>query len=200
MKNMFIKLGLVEEAVVAKKAPTKPQTVAQPKIMVVEPTIDASINQMLLQSIEENKLAGFDYLKFMSSVEEMKVYGTQEDARFKMTFATAKQLGVDKEGLNKSAQHYLDVLKNDENEFNTECTQFAKKEITARETKLTELEAKLTTLSGQIEATKVEYAKLSEEVSEKKDSLELRRNNFKNTFDNLVLTIQANLEKINKYL
>lgn len=207
LKNTFTKLGLIEDTL--PQVPTKKSTpVSKKEVEVVEPTytpessdtVDSAISQMLQQSFEENKLSGFDYLKFMSAVEEMKSYGTPEETRYKMAFSTAKQVGASKAGLTKAAQHYLDVLDQDEKDFDNDCSQYEKKEIQGRTTKIAELETQVSTLADQLAKAKDQHEKLSGELEEKKSGLESRKASFQTTLKSFTSTIQANLEKINKYL
>lgn len=212
-KKAFTKMGLIEEEVVAptktrpqptptfsNSAPASFENSHYPTSYVATPKVDDAIAKTLQQSLQESKLSGFDYLKFVASTEEMKIYGTPEDARYKMAFSAAKQLGVDKDSLVKSGQHYLDVLHQDDTDFQTECTQYEKREIQAKEAKVTELEAKLASLSEQLAQAKQERDGLVSEVAEKKASLDSRRASFQTTLQSFVTDIENNLSKINKYL
>jgi len=201
LKRTLMKLGLVEEETVpiAKKAiPTTPQTATPVRAPVA--AIDEAIAKALEQSLQENKLSGFDYLKFIAATDEMKVYNTPEETRFKMAFSTAKQMGLDVEGLTKSAKHYVSVLKQDEEDFDAECAQFQKKEIVAKEAKLTELEAKIVSLDEQAKRAREDYSALNEELKEKKSSLESRKAAFQTTLQSFVDNIEDNIAKITKYL
>lgn len=199
LKKAFTRLGLLEEDVVP-VAKTPQRTQAAQVAPTPTPVVDDSIAKALEQSLQDNKLSGFDYLKFVAATEEMKAYNTPEDTRFKMAFSTAKQLGLDKDSLIKSGEHYLSVLKQDEAEFKSECTQHEKKEITAKETKLADLEAKIIALTEQANKAKEDHTALTEEVQEKKASLESRRTAFESTLQSFVDAIEANIAKINKYL
>lgn len=199
-KKAFTKLGLLEEdAVPVAKKPQPTAQVATP-VATPAPVVDDAIAKALEQSLQDNKLSGFDYLKFVAATEEMKVYNTPEETRYKMAFSTAKQLGLDVDALLKSGEHYLSVLKQDEAEFKSECAQHEKKEITAKETKLAELEAKITSLTEQANKAKEDHTALTEEVQEKKASLESRRTAFDTTLQSFVDSIEANIAKITKYL
>jgi chromosome segregation ATPase len=164
------------------------------------PAIDPSINQMLLQSLEDNKLSGFDYLKFSSSVEETKAFGVPEDARYKMAFSTAKQLGVDKANLLKSGQHYLDVLTQDERDFTQDCNEYDKKEIQAREARVSQIETMITDLAKQLTQLQNDHVTLKSELTEEKARLDSRKASFQVTLQNLRASIESNIQKINQYL
>ena len=203
-KSAFTKLGLVEDTVPTPKTKaTTPTKTAQPAYVPapsVTLEVDAETAKALEQSLQENKLSGFDYLKFIAATEEMKAYGTPEETRFKMAFSTAKQLGLDINSLVKSGQHYLDVLEQNENEFKSDCAQFEKEEVQSKEIKISQLEVKLTTLSEQLTKAKQERDSLTGEVQEKKAILESRRTSFQNTLKTFTSNIEANIAKINQFL
>lgn len=208
-KNALTKMGLVEEDVkVAPKKPVQqpaPQQSTQasysaPSSYDRSVSVDPAIQEMLQQSLQSSKLDGFDYLKFMAAVEEMKSTGVQEDARFKMASYTAKQMGVDKDKLLRSGNHYLDVLKEDEGEFNSSCDDYEKNNITARDNKISQLEATMTKLAKQLSDAQADHDQLQKELAEQKAILETRKSSFSATLQNFRATIESNIQKINQYL
>lgn len=207
LKNFLNKMGLVEDEIVvapkkaAQQAPAQQASNFTPApVYVPSPSVDPAIQEMLAQSLQENKLSGFDYLKFTSAVEESKSTGVSEDARFKMTFSTAKQLGVDKNNLLKSGAHYLDVLSQDEADFNADCAQYDKKEIQSREAKIAQIESNLTDLSKQLAQAQQDHVTLTQELQSEKERLESRKTAFQVTLQNFRATIESNIQKINQYL
>jgi hypothetical protein len=211
IKSAFTKLGLIEEDVVvtpkSKAAPaTAPaqtnaaQFTAPSFYQPTAPTIDPAIGEMLSKSLQASKLSGFDYMKFTSSVEKMKSTGATEDVRFKMAYSTAQELGVDKTNLVESGNHYLSVLKENEGDFGADCAQFEKDEVTARETKLSQIETSITDLAKQLAQAQQDHATLQSELAEKKSVLESRKASFQATLQSFRATIEQNIQKINQYL
>ena len=212
LKDFLKKAGLVEEDIpvskpAAKSAPATPQPAASfnlntsaPQTFTTTSAIDPSINTMLMQSLQDNKLAGFDYLKFTQAVEEMKATGAAEDARYKMAFFAGKQLGVDKPSLVKSGEHYLDVLAQDEVDFNNDCGEYEKKELQSRQSRLTQVETSIADLTKQLAQLQQEGLSLTQEITEQKNNLESRKASFQVTLSTIRATIQSNIQKINQYL
>lgn len=210
IKSFLSKMGLVEDDIPVSK-PKSPaaiqSTVASVASTVVaspayraSPTIDPSIQEMLNQSLQENKLSGFDYLKFISAVEETKSTGVPEDARFKMTFSTAKQLGVDKNTLLKSGGHYIDVLAQDESDFNADCAQYEKSEVQSREAKLSSIESTISSLNNQLAQLNQDRTTLAQELQDERAKLESRKVAFSVTLESIRTTIKSNIDKISQYL
>lgn len=212
-KNVLNKMGLVEDEIPTVKQ--KASTVTSPQVPVTmqgvhtstystsftpATDIDPTIQKMLEDSLQENKLSGFDYLKFTSAVEEMKSTGTAEDARFKMAGFTAKQMGVDKAGLLKSGEHYLDVLSQDESDFGANCAEYLKKEITSRESSISKIESTITDLTKQLAQLQQDHSTLSQELQNETSRLESRKTAFQVTLKDFRATIESNIKKINQYL
>lgn len=205
-KKALTKMGLVEDEIQVAKKPATPTNAAPTPTSTRTPVyqaiadVDPTINSMLEKSLEAARLTGFDYLKFVSAVEEMKSTGTSEDARFKMAFFTAKQLGVSKADLVKAGNHYLDVLSEDETDFNADCDQYDKKEVQARENKISQLETTITNLAKQLAQAQEDHETLKQEVQDEKTRLESRKASFQSTLQVFRSTIEANIQKINQYL
>lgn len=215
-KKALTKMGLVEEdAQVTPKAkvttsvatPVPAQTFSQLSYSggsagtyQAPAQIDPAISEMLNKSLQSSKLSGFDYMKFIASVEKSKSSGVSEDARFKMVYSTAQELGISKEGLVESGKHYLGVLTEDENDFNADCATFEKDEVTARETKLSQIETSMTDLSKKLAQLQQDHQTLQQEVAEQKAQLESRKSSFQATLQTFRATIEQNIQKINQYL
>lgn len=210
-KKALTKMGIIEDNIsvpTSKPAPvvstpnvTSSYAITGAKGSNIAPTnIDNDTAEELQKSLQDNKLSGFDYLKFISATDEMKSSGTSEDMRYKMAFLAAKQLGVDKDSLTKSARHYLDVLKGDETNFNTDCDKFEKEEIQDKENKIKELQSKADSFSQQLAQANYDRDQLSTEVNEKKRILQQKRSSFQTTLQSFVTEIETNILKITRYL
>lgn len=197
------------------KPKVKPQVVAatlkkQVKTQEVEEsndTIDSEIKETLLQSLKDNKLSGFDYLKFVGALEEMKSEGGSESSRFKMAFIAAKQLGVDKKKLIDSAQHYLEVLENDSKDFNSNLNSKRTKTIGNSEKRIAELEKAveehtktIEALSAEVDQYKTEQTSLTEEITENRTKLDEKKAAFETTYASVAKEIENNIKKMDQYL
>ncbi len=207
LKSLFVK----EEIIPAKSTSynTIPATqtfnttgYAQPMqtFSVVNSSIDPDIKNTLIQSLQDNKLSGFDYLKFVAALDQMKSVAPSEESRFKMTFIAAQQLGVDKSKLIESANHYIDVLKQDLTDFKADFSSKQTEVVGNNETKLNEVNNTITSLQTQLSQLLVEQTKLASIISENKVKLENKRSTFETTHSSVVNEITDNIKKINQYL
>lgn len=210
-KKALTKMGLVEEEVtVAPKKPQAPTPTPTNAAQYTAPSFyapaaapaaaDPAVTEMLNNSLKESQLAGFDYMKFVSAVDEMRSSGVPEASIYKMAFSTAKQMGVNKTDLIKSGEHYLGVLKEDEDGFNADVAQYEKKEVQTKEAKIAQLEATMTNLAKSLSQAQQDHDALQQEVQQQKESIETRKASFQVTLQNFRATIESNLQKINQYL
>ena len=191
MKKFLNKIGLLEDD--ALPVPAKAKAAPLALVPKSQPTVDPEFQKAIAQSLQDNKLSGFDYLKFSLSVEETEGFGASEETRFKMTFSTAKQFGVNKANLLKSSQHYLDILTQNEADFESDCDSYEKKEIKSRETKLSQTETTMASLEKQLTQLREDQATLTQELQDENDQLETRKSAFQLTLASFRDSIVANV-------
>lgn len=212
LKSLFFNEEIPKPIVAAPSVPNVTASMSPTPATPFAPTyksnvtlVDPEMRAVLLESLQNNKLAGFDYLKFVAALEEMKEFGGTEESRLKMAFITAKQLGVDKVKLTESAKHYLGVLERDASEFNAQLIDKQTQTVGANEKRLEEIEKTIEThhktlvsLNEEIGKLQLERNTLTAKVTEDRIKLETKKASFENTYTSLTSEIQANIQKINQ--
>src|SRR5690349_1625916 len=66
--------------------------------------------------------AGFDYLKFKQSIDQLAGLKLDGPTALKSAFATASTMGVTKDSLIDSAKHYLKILGEEKKQFDQALT------------------------------------------------------------------------------
>ena len=107
--------------------------------------------EILFRAIEENNLEGFDYLEFRNSLQSLQKMQMDERTRFQSAAAMAQTMGVKTEEILKTADHYLNVLKLEENKFQEALANQRVKQIGSKEEELKQLEALVKQKSAQIQ-------------------------------------------------
>jgi chromosome segregation ATPase len=208
----FKSLFFEDDSIAAPKPQASQQSLVVPTMtmpmsapMVAGP--DPEIRAALLQSINEKKLPGYDYLKYIAALEEMKSMVPAEDARFRMAFITAKQFGIDKSKLAETGKHYLQVLNEDAREFQEHLNEKMQESVTAREKQLADLDSQIQSrqmqiekLSAEIQAAQMQRNDLASQVAETRAKLDSKKRSFEVTHAGCVAEIEANIQKINQYL
>ena len=201
----------------AKKSTPKPEEKApqqKAKTTKVEPpmtTEPGKVTQkfmdVLLKALEANNLDGFDYLEFKQSLASLKKMPMDEPTRYQSAFAMAQTMGATPDHLVKTAEHYINVLKKEEQKFE-------KALINQRNVQIKEKDAEIQQLDKTIQAKANEIKKLTQEIeghqkkikalqgerSKAAHKVETTKNNFIASFETLVGKIAADVDNMKKYL
>ena len=169
--------------------------------------LDEKSMDFLTSALVKNNLPGFDYLEFKQSLSALASLNMDESTAFKSAFATAATVGLTKEKLLKTAEHYREVLAQENKAFD----QALKKQIVQKvESKKGEMEK----LKKQIQEHQEQIQKLQEQIVKNESILEhadetiqasLEKINhtktqFESTFQAILNQINRDIEDINQYL
>lgn len=218
LKSLFI----VEEEGAVKK--TKAKAVAEdvvsneeaivvPQEKVSSPKVPSSGNvssqfiDILFKAMENNNLDGFDYLEFKQSLKSLEKMPMDESTRYQSAYAMAQTLGATPEKLLQTAQHYLQVLSNEEKKFEEAMIAQKQKQIGSKESEIKKLEeivthkvAQIKQLTKEIEEHQVTANALKEEIGEASVKVESTKNDFIASYVALVDQIRNDVENMKKFL
>ena len=79
--------------------------------------LDDKSCKSLTDALLRNNLKGFDYLEFRASLRALASLKMESSQVFQSAFATASVIGLTKEHLVSSAEHYKSVLQKEKNSF-----------------------------------------------------------------------------------
>jgi chromosome segregation ATPase len=147
--------------------------------------LDAKSVGYLSAAIEKNNLKGFDYFEFRKSVSAMEGMLEQEMA-IKSAYTTAMNMGLTKEKLLHSIDHYKNVLSKEKRQFDDALkSQIAQKINSKRDEKLqlkehisnlkkniTELQKKISAYQERIDNSDAEVAAAEQKINETKANFE----------------------------
>lgn len=167
--------------------------------------LDEKSVKFLTSALEKNNLPGFDYIEFKQSLHNMKGMGIDEDTAVKTAFATAMTVGLTKDKLIKTANHYREVLNGEEKQFavalqkqmnsrvqaKAKEVEKLKKQVETHKAKIAELEKKIAQASAVIE-------KADDDIARTTEMLETTGKNFKDTLQALVNEIDKDIQLIQK--
>ena len=162
---------------------------------------------ILLGAMDKNNLDGFDYLEFKQSLQSLDQLSMDEPTKYRSAFAMAQTMGANASNLIKTAQHYLNILAEEEKKFEQAL-------VNQRNLQITEKEQKLKTYNQAIADKTAQIQKLTEEISlirknmdgmtadlqEAQFKLESTKNDFLITYQSLVDHIRQDIENMNQYL
>jgi hypothetical protein len=172
IKSLFIE----EDPNTVSNTPDTPMTPQENQTEIIEQPVkmeapvtagqvDQKFIDILMKAIEQNNKEGFDYLEFKNSLQSLSKLAMDEATRYKSAFIMGKTMGLSKEILLQSVQHYLTIVNNEESKFK-EALQKQKT------TQIQEKENQLQSVKNAIAEKEKQIQKLNEEISQHKGSLD----------------------------
>lgn len=170
--------------------------------------LDEKSVEFLLNALDKNNLPGFDYLEFKQSLvalnEQMEL---DEASAFKSAFATASVLGLTKEKLLKTADHYKTILLNEKAQFDAALQKQVDQRITGKQQEVVRLRKQIeeyrktiADLEKKIAAAEDAIGKADDEIAATREKIEYTRDAFERTLTSILNQIQLDIESIQKHL
>jgi chromosome segregation ATPase len=167
---------------------------------------EKSINA-LLTAINSGNIADFDYLKFRASVQNLKNLNMDEATSLKSVFATAQTMGVTKEYLLQTLNHYKNIIEKEKSKFHAALNNTYENSVKSKLEDAEELKRKIDDLQKKIEEYKnaikngqEQIQNVDIEISDIKNRIESAKNNFIDVISHLENSINDDESKINKIL
>ena len=130
-----------------------------------------------------------------------------EATRFKSAFAMAQTMGTTPQKLVDTAQVYINVLKKEEQKFQSALKNQRSKQIGNREQTIQQLDdmikhksAQIKKLTQEIDQHQQQMEKMRNEIANSTIKVENTKANFNATFNVLLQQIQQDIANIKKYL
>lgn len=187
---------------------TEEKRIAEPASSEAMPgKVKEKFLNVLFGAMERNDLEGFDYLEFKQFLKSLDKMQMDEGTKFQSAFATAQTMGASISILKKSAQHYLDILKAEEQKFNQAANNQKEKNLTNKQEEIKLLKAqieektkRIQALQKEIESHRKVVEQRTKEISVARVKVEQTQNDFIASYDALVGQIRSDLKKIDTYL
>lgn len=207
-KKSFLNLILKDSNPTTEQSPqnngTNVQQTTQPVStlpnLTVQGVADNKFIEILEKVIESSNLPGQDYFEFKQAVQNMNGIISDEKTKFVTTFIVFKQQGCEKIKLIESADHYIEVIKNEKDKFNKELTVAFEKNVTTKLKQVDENKKKLEELAKQITEINTTNLQLSQEAQQAEMEIRTKEANFMASADIITSQIISDKEKINQYL
>jgi len=138
---------------------------------IPELKINKDIVDSIKQALEENKLNSYNYYDFMGAVEQQTEtaseqkkfhwkyflhYHFHEQKKFQIVYSVVKGMGVTKDQLVSTADHYLKIVEKHKAEFDSKVASEEDAKVTRVRAEAEKIETSITTKTDQIEKLKQE--------------------------------------------
>lgn len=216
LKSLFIiedeTAGKKETAESALSAPTptateKVNTVKVPTAENTPGEVTTQFTNILFRAMEQNNLDGFDYLEFKQSLRSLEKMPMDEATRYQSAFAMAQTMGATPQTLVQTAEHYINVLQQEQQKFDQALASQKMKQIGSKESEVQRLNEtakakaeQIKKLTEEIAAHQKDAQALQQEIADATQKVESTKNNFIASYNALVELISRDVENIRQYL
>jgi hypothetical protein len=159
--------------------------------------VNDKVLMKLLTAIKDGQQKDFDYLKFKQSYKALSQMGMDESTAAKSAFLTASTMGLTKDKLMLTVQHYKNILNREKEQFAIALKNQIANNIDAKSLeinrlleKIEENKRKIKQLVAEQELIEVEIMKLKDGSEVSRIKIEDTRDQFKHTFDILYSEIE----------
>jgi peptidoglycan hydrolase CwlO-like protein len=165
-----------------------------------------SIN-FLSSAIERNNLKGFDYIEFKRSLKAMKDMNLDSTTAIKSAFATASTMGLTKDRLLHSIQHYKNVLSKEKSQFDDALKKQIDNRIRSKQEEKINLREQIVILNKRITEIENKIANFQDKVDNSDAEIEAAERkiketklNFEEVYTEFVQHMDADLESFNNII
>jgi archaellum component FlaC len=187
--------------------PIAPTPTFSPPTVVSDGVHNQKIFDSLTQSLEANNMQGFDYFEFRGSLLSLAKMPMDEATRFQSAYAMAQTMGADAGKLTETANHYLNVLKNEELKFQQALENQRKSGLGAKEQEIAGLENAvkqkselLKQITQEIQQHQAKIEEIKQQIGDSSAKMSQAQNDFSVTYNSLVTQIQQDIDNIKKYI
>lgn len=169
--------------------------------------LDEKSVAFLTNALEKKNLPGFDYLEYKLSLEALQAMNMDEETSFKSAYATAATMGLTKDRLLKTADHYRSVLLEEKKHFDTALQKQTTQRVDSKtveveklKKQIKEYQQKIAELQQRIEKAQYTIDNADQIIEQERQKIEHRKNAFEFTHQSIINQINKDIENIQQYL
>ena len=169
--------------------------------------LDERSVDFLTQALEKNNLPGFDYIEYKQSIGALTAMNIDEMTAFKSAYATAATVGLTKEKLIKTAEHYKGVLNQEKTQFDSALEKQMQQRVKSKQDEVVKLkkqiedyQLKIKQMQDKIGEYEAILANADEDIRSSMEKIDSTRENFETTLRSIINEIDKDVENINRYL
>ena len=161
----------------------------------------------LTKALEKNNLEGFDYIEFKQSLGRLRAMDMDEATAYKSAFVTASTVGLTKEKLLSTAEHYKKVLFKEKQQFDEalqkqmeQRVESKRSEVEKMKKQVEEYKAKIKQLEEKIAKAQSTIDHADEHIQAARDKIESTKDAFEDTLRSILEEIDQDIQNINNLL
>lgn len=162
---------------------------------------------ILFKALRKNDLDGFDYMEFKKSLQSLKKMEMPIETRIQSAYAMAETMGANKQHLLQSAQHYIQVLHQEEKKFEKALQNQQNQQIKSKKSQIDGLNQSIKKKLEQIQNLEAEVAQHKEQINNLQTEINgaagkiaSTKNDFIASYNSLVNQIKMDMKHIQDYI
>ena len=167
------------------------------KIFGDQPDLDQKSIDFLTRALEKNNLPGFDYLEFKQSMRALSQMNLDPATAIKSAYATASTMGLTKQVLIQSAEHYKKVLAKEKEQFDQALNKQKEQRVKSKQEEVAVLRKKIAGYQEKIAAMQAEIEKSEKIISEADEVIQVQQQRIERTQFNFETALESILKQIN---
>lgn len=169
--------------------------------------LDEKSVDFISKAIEKANLPGFDYVEFKQALSNIAKMNIEEATAFKSAYGTAMTMGLTKEKLLETANHYKTIVSKEREQFDvaSEKQKDLKigdnlRQVDDMNKKILDNELKIKQLQDEIETLRVKVRGMDYEREQAYGKIEEAKTKFTFAHQSILNQIEKDIENIQKYL
>ena len=169
--------------------------------------LDEKSLESLTNALEKNNLPGFDYIEFKQALGTLAQMNMDESTAFRSAFATASTMGLTKEKLLKTADHYKGILNSEKKQFDAtlqkqmqQRVQSKREEVAKLQKQVEEYQTKIAEMQKKIAEYQDVIEHADEDIKLTTEKIEEVQKHFEFTYQSIVNEIEKDVQNITQYL
>lgn len=167
---------------------------------------DQKFLDVLLKAIESNNMEGFDYLEYKSSLQSLSKVNMDDATRYQSAMAMSKTMGASPEKILSSANHYLSILKAENDKF-LQAVEGQKSKISADQSEglkniefsIQNKQKQIDQLNKEIEAEKSAMKKMKDDITNSSNRIAETTAKFNQAYKIVSQQIADDIRNINTF-
>ena len=165
------------------------------------------LDNFLVKALEKNNLPGFDYIEYKQALQALLEMDLTEETAYKSAYATAKTVGLTREKLLKTADHYKKVLANEKVQFDAALQKQIKQRIEGKiqeveilRVQIREYQKKIELLESKIMKSQNTIDKQDDLIQSAQEKIETTKDGFERTLQSITNEIDRDISNIDSFI
>ncbi|MCB9080339.1 MAG: hypothetical protein H6555_01365 [Lewinellaceae bacterium] len=160
--------------------------------------LDEKSMSFLTGALEKNNLPGFDYIEYKQALNTLSSMNMDEETAFRSAYATASTMGLTKEKLLKTADHYKKILATEKAQFDNALQKQIDQRVGAKQREVETLRKQIADFQAKIKELEQKIAQAQSTIDQADDLIQAAQEKIESTKDGFENTLTAIVNEINK--